>query len=232
MDGTGFFVKRKENKYLITNWHNVTAKNPNTGDFINYAIEPDLLKVQIYKNQEILEPADFEIPLKDNQGNPVWLEHPTEGGKIDVVAIPVEIPDDKLVMFIEECIEPYNEDTISSVKDDVYVLGFPFGLSIASIFPIWKRASIASEPIVDIDNLPKMYIDTASRPGMSGSPVIYKKKRGIAISDRKPDLPGAKLGRHYMKMIGIYSGRIGTDDEKKVQLGIVWKYDVIDQIIK
>lgn len=179
MDGTGFFVKRKEKQYLITNWHNVTAKNPNTGDFINYAVEPDFLKVQIYKNKEILEPVDFKISLKNNQGKPVWLEHPTHGSKVDVVAIPVEIPQDKLVMFIEECIEPYNENTVSSVKDDVYVLGFPFGISIANIFPIWKRASIASEPIVDIDDLPKMYIDTASRPGMSGSPVIYKKNEEL-----------------------------------------------------
>lgn len=52
------------------------------------------------------------------------------------------------------------------------------------------------------------------------------------MTDRKPDLPGAKLGHNYMKMVGIYSGRIGSEDEKKVQLGIVWKYDVIDQIIK
>ena len=35
-----------------------------------------------------------------------------------------------------------------------------------------------------------------------------------------------------MKLVGVYSGRIGVDDENiKAQLGIVWKSDVIDEII-
>lgn len=28
-----------------------------------------------------------------------------------------------------------------------FVIGYPFGLQTGGIFPIWKRASIASEPV-------------------------------------------------------------------------------------
>lgn len=34
-----------------------------------------------------------------------------------------------------------------------------------------------------------------------------------------------------MEFIGVYSGRIGADDEFKAQLGKVWKKRVIDEII-
>jgi hypothetical protein len=33
------------------------------------------------------------------------------------------------------------------------------------------------------------------------------------------------------RFIGVYSGRVG-DDTFQAQLGVVWKYDVIDEIIK
>ena len=115
-------------------------------------------------------------------------------------------------------------------KDDVYVLGFPFGISEGEGFPIWKRASIASEPIIDIQDRPLMYIDTASRSGMSGSPVIYKERRGVAICDTHPT-KATKISHFFMEFIGVYSGRIGADDEFKAQLGRVWKKRVIDEII-
>jgi hypothetical protein len=54
---------------------------------------------------------------------------------------------------------------------DVFVLGYPRGISGGGRFPLWKRGSIASEPDVNIDNLPMMYIDTATREGMSRAPV-------------------------------------------------------------
>ncbi len=230
--GTCFFVERSGDFYLITNWHNVTGKNPITKEFLSYsAVAPDTLRVKIYKNQEILELVDFEINLFDSDNKKVWLEHPVHFEQVDVIAIKVSIPGDKLIISPETFIEPFNENTKTSVKDDVFILGYPFGLNVANIFPIWKRASIASEPIIDINNLPKLYVDTAARPGMSGSPVVYKEKRPIGIGDGDPGDPKSKFSSNFMQFVGIYSGRIGADDELKAQLGIVWKSRVIDEII-
>jgi len=232
-NGTCFFVIRNNKTYLITNWHIVTGKNPNDNKYLGYyAVSPEQLKVNVYKNQDILETTDLIIELYDENKNQKWLEHPSFANKVDVIALEVEIPNDKLVISPENFIEPFNENTNEKVSNDVFILGFPFGLKTGNIFPIWKRGSLASEPIVDLDNIPKMYVDTASRSGMSGSPVIYLEKRSFGIGDGPPNDPNANFSSNFTKMIGIYSGRIGASDELNAQLGIVWKYRVIDEIIK
>lgn len=76
-----------------------------------------------------------------------------------------------------------------------------------------------------------MYVDTASRPGMSGSPVLYKERRAIGIGNGNPGEPGVKFSNNLMSLVGVYSGRIGSNIEKEAQLGIVWKYKGIDEII-
>lgn len=92
--------------------------------------------------------------------------------------------------------------------------------------PIWKKASIATQP--DIDSLPKILIDTATRSGLSGSPVIMQRV-GVHGMVNAQVMSETTFGR-IRKFIGVYSGRIG-DDELKAQLGIVWKAKVIDEII-
>ncbi|MBI2280697.1 MAG: trypsin-like peptidase domain-containing protein [Bacteroidetes bacterium] len=230
--GTCFFIKREDKFYLITNWHNATGQNPLDKTYLGqYAINPNKFVVKVFKNQQAMEWTDLEVMLVDSNNNKLWLEHPVYAEKVDVIAIEVNIPSDKLVLDIERFIEPFNEDTNVEIKDDVFVLGFPFGLKAGGNLPIWKRASIASEPVLNIDDLPKIYVDTATRPGMSGSPVIYKEKRPVIITDTNPNF-ATKVSRHFMKFIGIYSGRIGSNDELSAQLGIVWKSEAIEEIIK
>jgi hypothetical protein len=230
--GTCFFIFRNDKTFLITNWHIASGQSPTTKEYLGYyAVSPDVLIVKIYKNQDILELVDFEVRLIDEEGNKLWLEHPKERENIDVVAIQVDIPNDKLVFSPETFIEPFNKTTSVLVGKDVFILGYPFGLNGDDIFPIWKRGSIASEPIVNIGGLPKLFIDTATRPGMSGSPVIYIEKRQIGIGDADPGTPNAKFSNRLMQIVGVYSGRIGADDELKAQLGIVWKFDIINEII-
>lgn len=118
---------------------------------------------------------------------------------------------------------------------DVFVLGFPLGWTGGAKYPIWKRASLASEPLFDLDGLPKMYIDTATRQGMSGSPVFAKDSGNFFLegSDTSDPLQ-MKMGEAY-RFLGVYSGRIGDDNNKdafSAQLGIVWKENVIKEIIE
>ncbi len=95
--------------------------------------------------------------------------------------------------------------------------------------PIWKRASVASEPEYDIDDMPYYFADTATRSGMSGSPVILYKDRAVTMINEKERL----LSRHHTKLVGIYSGRIGanTGNRNDAQLGRVWKTRVIKDIL-
>jgi hypothetical protein len=62
----------------------------------------------------------------------------------------------------------------ASASQEVFVVGFPFGMIANAPAPIWKRGSIALDPTFDPEGLPKMLVDTATRPGMSGSVVIAR----------------------------------------------------------
>jgi hypothetical protein len=225
--GTGFFVKRSDKYYLITNWHNVTGQNPVTGEYLSGKISfPNKIDVRIFRNQEFIEWEKLTIDILDDDLNKLWLEHPIHGKSVDVIAIETVIPDYYSVTTIDEAIEPNNENTPLNIGNDVFILGYPFGISSGGGLPIWKRASIASEPVIDVDDLPKLFVDTASRPGMSGSPVVLKERRPMTIIDKNKG-----FSRNFMRFVGVYSGRIGTKDELGAQLGIVWKSKVIEEII-
>lgn len=72
-----------------------------------------------------------------------------------------------------------------------------------------------------------MIVDTATRRGMSGSPVIlrswgqYQQNAGPAILS----------GGAHSSFVGIYSGRLGSTDKLDAQLGIVWPRFLIDEVI-
>ena len=224
---TCFFVKRKGELFLVTNWHVVSGRNFETKSHLDPSLgEPNNLLVMLHKNQETVELEEFSIALFDENGKPAWYEHRTFNSDVDVVAIKVTLPENLIAFTVEEFIEPFNDQTTPRVKSDVFVIGYPFGLTAGEIFPIWKRASIASEPCIDIKGLPIIYVDTATREGMSGSPVVLYEKRAIAIFDEAKG-----QSNNYMAFVGIYSGRIGAGDELKAQLGIVWKGSVLTGII-
>jgi hypothetical protein len=60
----------------------------------------------------------------------------------------------------------------------VFILGFPKGISQGA-FPIWKRGSIATEPLYGVTTIwaksgaPVILVDALTNDGMSGSPVLY-----------------------------------------------------------
>jgi hypothetical protein len=164
----------------------------------------------------------------DDQENPIWIEHPTYKEKVDVVAIPIksEICSGYNLFPINKI--SFDSEFKTEVADEAFVVGYPFSDTTYLQLPIWKKASIASEPDVNLDQLPKIHIDTATRSGLSGSPVIMQRIgiHGLINGEMKSD---SLIGR-IRNFIGIYSGRIG-EDELKAQLGIVWKKEVLEEII-
>jgi hypothetical protein len=232
---TGFFWQRSEELYLITNWHNVCAWDPiqhkplsrnaftpNRVDFI-IELRRDLDDGRIKRDRR-----DVKLKLFDASGVPVWLEHPTYGRKVDVIALKVGDVGD--AVLLNQPLNKYGDfvDFMPAVGDDAFVLGFPLGLEGGPGLPIWKRGSIATEPNYNLERLPKLLIDTATRKGMSGAAVIAKRSGLIAPSGSK-GLSDTIIGTAE-RFLGVYSGRLG-DDPMGVQLGIVWKAAVIDDII-
>lgn len=234
--GTGFIYEKDDYLYLVTNGHNITGVNPEINERLStHAGFPTIIttKARIsLENGQKMGADFFDINLyKDkNYQQPTWFIHPVLGYKIDVVVIPIESKSK-----IDECIKlfPINKFEFDSnfnpeVSDDAFILGYPFDLNGGKELPIWKRATIATETGLDLDDLPKILVDTATRPGMSGSPVIFQRSgyhRALG-SDRGSDIFGT-----IRNFLGIYSGRIGTEDNLQAQLGIVWKERVIDEIL-
>jgi hypothetical protein len=78
-------------------------------------------------------------------------------------------------------------------------------------------------------NLPKLYIDSATREGMSGAPV-YAQESGFWLPKGKTLPEDGCFGKGYC-FLGIYSGRVG-EDSFLAQLGVVWKEEAILDIIR
>ncbi|MDB5973667.1 MAG: hypothetical protein JWR07_427 [Nevskia sp.] len=229
--GTGFIYERHGSRYLITNWHNVAGRNPIDGKCLSDTLAiPDILST-LFRTKDSIGACQREyLPLySDNEMQiPTWLSHPKHGNKIDVVALPLPSTiTERYQLFPINNVE-FDSAYKTEVADDAFVIGYPFSDITHLQLPIWKRASVASEPDVDLDQLPKMLIDTATRSGLSGSPVVMQRVGIHGAAGGK--LTGSEVIGRIRNFVGIYSGRVGID-ETKAQLGVVWKARVIDEII-
>jgi len=234
--GTAFFYTAGNKDYLITNWHNVSGRRPwdKKVNSERGAI-PDNLVVRLPYDEQLQDgviarkwlPKVLKLYADDEHYRPIWWEHPNHRFTIDAVAI--ELAELATTKAVPANAESLALDKLSLTPGmDVFVLGYPRGISGGGRFPLWKRGSIASEPDVNIDNLPKMYIDTATREGMSGAPV-YAQEVGFWAPEGKKFPDEGVFGKGH-RFIGIYSGRVGNDPFL-AQLGIVWKEEAIQEII-
>jgi hypothetical protein len=236
---TGFFWLKDDCFYLITNWHNVTGWDVISGQCLSasgavptHVQMPLLLKSDEFDVNNRAIRRRYSINLYDADGTPTWLEHSVFGNRVDVVALKIALLDDDLISRPINTLAEF-VDFDPNIGDDVFVLGYPGGIDAGHELALWKRGSIASHPAFDVDDLPKMLIDTATRKGMSGSPVIVR-QRGLIVprshKGKAEGLSGEELIGQADQFLGVYSGRIG-DDEFGLQLGIVWKASVLDEIV-
>ena len=225
--GTAFFYKLNNDSFLVTNWHNVTGINPATGKALHTrGLLPNMIRTH-YKQwanaaKSVLKSQHIDISLYHN-GEPVWLEHSNRGG-VDVVVIPIQLSD--FENFANEYINTVDQEAglETYAGMDCFILGFPENLIGAANTPIWKRGSIASEPYKDYP----YYIDSATRKGMSGAPVIARHTGIFGMGGGK--LTGNEIIGTVEKFIAIYSGRVGND-ALGFQLGTAWQSNVLDDIL-
>lgn len=250
--GTAFFWAFAEQLYLVTAWHVITGRHWQTGENLarQTAIHPN--KLRVWWNPQgapggAKQPHDLE--LRGDHDEPLWLELP--GRAADVALLPVQTPVGA---------EPYpiNELPEGAVDfgmgQDLFILGFPM-IDQPLKLPIWKRASLASEPEIPEAIQPYWLVDTASRSGMSGAPVIQRSYNyDLDIRDLTERLrnPGH---RGKSSFVGVYSGRFKLppdieDDERDhstsgressgapvrepedFHLGIVWPIQWIMRLVR
>jgi len=229
--GTGFIYNKEGESYLITNWHNVTGRSPIDGKCLSKSLAvPDMISTMFRQKGSPRNSyrEHLSLYLDDEMQKPGWYVHPGHGHDVDVVAVPLPSNLYEAYQFFPINSIKFDNAFKTRVADDAFIVGYPFSNTPHLQLPIWKRASVASEPDVDIGNLPKFLVDTATRPGLSGSPVLMQ-RTGIHGKTGE-QLTGSEIIGTIRNFIGVYSGRVGAD-ETKAQLGVVWKSHVIDEII-
>jgi hypothetical protein len=105
------------------------------------------------------------------------------------------------------------------------IVGFPFGVIYGGAMAVWAQGFVASEWQIDFGDLPRFLIDSRTRPGQSGSPVIFFNTGGGFT-----DLQGntTLTGGVTEEFVGVYSGRINEHSD----LGFVWKASVLREVIE
>jgi Trypsin-like peptidase domain len=221
---TGFIWVEGERFFLITNWHNVSGRNPFTGQHISpTAAEPNSVTALLNAKERLGGRVSVSMPLFDESGGPLWWVHPTHRERIDVVALPLTPPPEAEMYPINRM---PSRPLLLQVGLDVFVLGYPFGVAPGG-FPVWKRGSIASEPEILRRDHPYVLIDTTSREGMSGSPVIRRSWGSHSLEGGN-----TALGGEATRLVGVYSGRLATIDPLEAQLGLCWPIRFLEEIIE
>ncbi len=233
---TAFVVGREEDpcRWLITNWHVVTGRDPATGSPLDRetgGVPTELLVAHHIKGRMgNWEPMNH--PLYDPEGNPLWLEHPNFGRQVDVVALPIEVHADGWRNLDYYGYDPWHEDTLDSVDRElpvqisgpISIIGFPFGQTGGGWLPVWTRGWVATEPDVDLDGLPLLLVDARTRHGQSGSPVIaYSPGGPTALAGGAMSL----LGQPVERFVGVYSGRLNEEAD----IGRVWKRHAVVEVV-
>lgn len=222
-EATGFFWDFEGQRYLVTNWHCLSGRDVFTRAPLAGWAEPTSVKVSWPEPGAFLFVHSIEIELRDANGLPRWFVHPHLGSAVDIAAVAVP---DQIAREVPAIFDLPREQLMIRVGMDVFVLGYPYGLRSTNL-PIWKRGSLASEPQALTQDQPYRLIDTASRPGMSGAPVI-RRSWGYHEMESGDFLGGESA---LTMMIGIYSGRVASKDVLDAQLGIVWPLELVIETV-
>lgn len=224
-NATGFVWQTGSRYFLVTNWHVVTGRRFPRGQYLRKdAARPNKLRLLLNQRTLTFGKVECDVAIRDTDDLPLWWAHPARNVDVVVLQLPLDGNEPAINMY------PVNSLASSNLRlqigMDVFILGYPFGAPPPG-FPVWKRGSIASEPELTQLTTDYMLVDTASRAGMSGSPVI-RRSWGTHLLDN-----GTKVddGQTATRFVGIYSARLHTALRIDAQLGIVWPRRIIEEII-
>ncbi len=244
--GSAFFYRFEGKLYIVTARHCFSARNWETGDYLpgSHSVEPTHLALLLRRRPpggrwdlrgSGAPAARMLIPLLDQDGTPIWFEHPRAGAGMDVAVllVPDSIANDESLLI--ESYSPPSTDgdapnVVASVAQDVFVIGYPYGLESGFMMPLWIRGTIASEPVMYYphrgQDLPLLLIDARTREGQSGAPAILYRQPLTPVYTNSGTIGMTQAG--FSRILGVYSGRTSPDSD----LGFVWRIEQVDVICR
>lgn len=252
---TGFFISQNNQLWLISNWHVFSGLDPLEPAHIKLP-PPLFAKITVIGGESLYE---LSIPLYNSEMEPIWREH-EDRHKVDIAIYPLPNLLKRHFNFFDIQEIANHLSITTTIAKDAFILGYPFskdemeqqfGEKAPYYIPIWKRASIASEPDAPLGGR-VILLDSLSRPGMSGAPVLISQEE-MAIFGRgkqnriaiKKISEGDISGLHGLdteslysqpvkkfKLLGIYSGVIGNTKIAEVALGKCWNSEALLEILE
>lgn len=221
---TAFVVEHKSKKYLVSNTHVFSGWD----HFHNKAADskgriPDEIKIYYHHRSTIGKWTSRTEKLRNDDGSIKWFEAKQP---IDVAALGLTNLDEKLRIYPFD-LKLADTDMLAMVGMPASIIGFPGGLTASGLdtreagrkagiispgFPIWKVGYIATDPDWDVDQLPLFLIDSTTRAGMCGSPVVLLTQGAYITKKRRFVIGISSL------FLGIYSAQVDP-----LELGYVWK---------
>ncbi len=229
-DATGFLFNADGKTFFVSNWH-VFDGHEFDGKYTPIIKGQRLALPEKLVIHSMLNRQKVFLDLQDKDGRPLWFYN--RDLSIDIAIIKIETSTNKIIqkmgwLAINEIWS--QEDLSVEVADDVFIVGHPHGKrgsTEVNAMPIYKRGTVASEPELSYySNRKSFLIDSTTRPGMSGSPVIAVSRNGY-ISNGTICINSST----YFKFLGVYSGRIDGDAAEESSLGIVWDKSLIEDLI-
>lgn len=231
--GTGWFWRLSDGVALVTAWHNFsglhhTMRKPISG----HGGVPDRLRYRyMARSPQTFQDAEVPLYLDDDRTQPRWFVHPTCGSYLDMAFLGLHMNGGDVA-----CIN----DSIPIMRTsgrpgyDVFAVGYPQGVRMVGVLPVWKRGSIASDPDLPVEGLPKFYVDMAGRGGLSGAPV-YRVQQGVVVEETAT---GKSIGfGDQVEFLGLYSGRASDQlppearSGESTDLGFVWQAKFIEEML-
>jgi hypothetical protein len=247
--GTGFYYTsnwggQDNHLFLVTNYHvfNSLGNGPNKG--IPNEMGDSIVFYYHTDESDPSEVVGVRIPLFINH-KPLWLEHTNRSVDIVVLPLPYKFPiSPKLFVINKEWINP----TIKlKPAEEIFIVGYPrMFFDKTNSLPIYKTGNLASEYDQDFDGNRCFIIDISAFSGNSGSPVfavnngLYLTENGeIQFSNErvKKFIGVYSAGYHQGEFTPIHEIELKGNTQKgfinsiDLQLGVVWKPELVQEII-
>ncbi|WP_424440296.1 hypothetical protein [Microbacterium sp.] len=206
--GTGFIVEGPSGRMLVSNRHVVVGREPETNAYKDpQGRQPT--RIRVSSINELVQTVSVDLNLFDDDRNELWVEHPTYAHRLDLVGLPW--PHGLFTSTATGRMYASGAPVQIRVPAPVIVLGYPlrFHGGVEGL-PVAVSGILASTPGLPINgDLPRFLIDSRTRSGLSGAPVIFYSEGAPLINEQGTLSIGSQTQPY--ELLGIYSGRIRDD---------------------
>jgi hypothetical protein len=226
---------------LVTNWHVVSGRNVFTKELLSQlAFIPE--RVRFYGMactmdgpHVLFHRRPWVITLDDQARDLISRPPKVDGAEVDIWSFPIAPVLDKdpartgfrgaqgVSSFVNDHVM---NNVATRAGDDCYVLGYPLANSAGLMPPVWKRASIASDSNIPVDQRPMFLVDGGTAASMSGSPVFRRVSSGF-IQDTKTGVLTENLNFAFL---GVYAGRLQSAELAATGIGYAWYGSLIGKV--